>query len=136
MVKPTFLLDTNSWIYALKGRPTSLVARLGSVGPDSVVFCSVVKAELMFGAHRYGDPQRRLAALHMLFSRHRSLQFDDAAAEAYGMIRHTLERAGQIIGPMDMMIAAIAVANDMTIVTHNTSEFGRISDLRVIDWTA
>lgn len=136
MVKPIYLLDTNSWIYALKGRPAALVARLGSVEPSSVALCSVVKAELLFGAHRYGDPQRRLAALYAIFGRHRSMSFDDAAAEAYGQIRFALEKAGQIIGPMDLMIAAIAVANDLTIVTHNTSEFGRISDLRTVDWTA
>lgn len=134
-MKPNYLLDTNSWIYALKGRPAALVARLGRVEPNSVALCSVVKAELLYGAYRYGDPQRRLAALHSLFSRHRSLPFDDAAAEAYGLIRHTLEKVGQIIGPMDMLIAAIAVANDLTIVTHNISEFGRISDLRITDWT-
>lgn len=55
MVTATHLLDTNTWIYALKGRPVELVARLGAVDPDSVAFCSVVKAELLHGAHRYGN---------------------------------------------------------------------------------
>jgi tRNA(fMet)-specific endonuclease VapC len=135
MVNPTYLLDTNTWIYALKGRPPSLVARLGAVDPDSVVFCSVVKAELIFGAYRYGDPQKRLESLRTLFSRHRSLPFDDAAAEAYGQIRHILEKTGQGIGPMDLLIAAISVANGVVLVTHNTTEFERVADLELADWT-
>jgi tRNA(fMet)-specific endonuclease VapC len=135
MVKLTFLLDTNTWIYVLKGQSPALIARLGAVDPDSVALCSVVKAELLCGAHRYGNAQKRLDILHGLFSRHRSLGFDDAAAEAYGRIRHALEVKGQIIGPMDLLIAAIAVANDLVVVTHNTGEFGRIEGLKVDDWT-
>ena len=134
MVKPTFLLDTNTWIYTLKGQPANLVARLGEIDPDLVVFCSIVKAELLTGAYRYGNPEKRVAVLHELFGRHRSLSFDDAAAEAYGRIRHALEMTGQTIGPMDMLIAAIALANDLVLVTHNTNEFSRITDLEVVDW--
>jgi len=70
MITPTHLLDTNTWIYALKGQPTALVARLGAVDPASVAFCSVIKAELLHGAYRYGNQERRLALLHALFSRH------------------------------------------------------------------
>jgi tRNA(fMet)-specific endonuclease VapC len=94
MVRPTYLLDTNTWIYALKGQPSTLVARLGAVDPDSVAFCSVVKAELFYGARRYGNPERRLDILYDLFSRHRSFEFDDPAAEAYGRLRRELEIKG------------------------------------------
>lgn len=68
MVKPAYLLDTNTWIYALKGQPPALVARLGSIDPDSVAFCSIVKAELLYSKRvRSGLFQRiensRLAGL-------------------------------------------------------------------------
>jgi len=134
MVKPSYLLDTNTWIYSLKGRPATVVARLGTVDPDSVTFCAIVKAELLHGAYRYDNSEKRLDILHSLFSRHRSLPFDDSAAEAYGRIRHVLEMTGQSIGPMDLLIASIALANDLILVTHNTAEFGRIAGLQLTDW--
>lgn len=135
MVTATYLLDTNTWIYALKGRPFELVERLGKVEPTSVVFCSVVKAELLRGAQRYANRETRLITLRTLFSRHLSLPFDDAAAEVYGRIRHELEMNGQVIGAMDRLIAAIALANDLILVTNNTEEFARISTLKLEDWT-
>ncbi|MCX6044810.1 MAG: type II toxin-antitoxin system VapC family toxin [Chloroflexi bacterium] len=135
MVAVTHLLDTNTWIYALKGKPIGLVERLGKVQPTSVAFCSVVKAELLRGAYRYANRDVRFAVLQALFSRHQSFSFDDAAAEVYGHIRHELEISGQVIGAMDMLITAIALANDLILVTNNTAEFERISNLKLEDWT-
>ena len=63
-----------------------------------------------------------------------SLPFDDSAAEVYGRVRAQLEAAGTPIGPYDLQIAAIALANDLVLVTHNTQEFSRISGLRIVDW--
>ena len=64
----------------------------------------------------------------------KSLPFDDRSAEAYGEIRAELDRPGAPVGPNDLMIAAIAVATDSTLVTHNSREFGRISNLKHEDW--
>jgi tRNA(fMet)-specific endonuclease VapC len=63
-----------------------------------------------------------------------SLAFEDVAAEKYAYIRADLARRGQLIGPNDLMIAAICIANDVTLVTHNTAEFGRIDGLKLEDW--
>lgn len=134
MVKPIYLLDTNTWIYALKGQPAALLSRMGAVDPDEIALCSVVKAELLYGAYRSGNQAKQLELLHSLFSRHRSFGFDDSAAEIYARIRRGLERDGKIIGPMDLLIAAIALANDLVLVTHNTAEFRRIADLQLADW--
>lgn len=65
---------------------------------------------------------------------HKSLPFDDAAAERYAGLRAGLEKVGTPIGPNDMLIAAIALANDVTVVTHNVREFSRVPGLRVEDW--
>jgi tRNA(fMet)-specific endonuclease VapC len=65
-----------------------------------------------------------------------SLPFDDLAAEAYGRIRARLEQAGQLIGPNDLLIAAIAVAHQVTLVTHNTREFQCVEGLQIDDWEA
>lgn len=60
--------------------------------------------------------------------------FDDAAAQAYGQLRVYLERAGTLIGPYDMQIAAIALVHGLIVVTHNTREFGRVPGLNIEDW--
>lgn len=130
----TWLLDTNTWIYFLKGSDRHVAARLEACQEGDVVICSVVKAELWHGALRYGNPRRRLARLRELFQRHSSLPFDDAAAWHYCQIRHGLESQGQRIGPNDLMIAAICRARNLTLVTSNTREFARVGDLIIEDW--
>ena len=62
------------------------------------------------------------------------MPFDDVAAHSYGVIRAALETAGQSIGPNDTLIAAIALANGLTVVTHNTRELRRVPGLLVEDW--
>ena len=64
------------------------------------------------------------------------MPFDDAAAQTYGVMRAAIEKGGRPIGPNDMLIAAIALANELTVVTHNTAEFGRVSGLLLEDWEA
>lgn len=135
MVSPTHLLDANTWIYTLKGASLTLNARIGSVDPDTIAFCSIVKAELLRGAHRYANSVVRFSILTTLFNRHISFSFDDIAATEYGRVRHHLEAQGQPIGAMDMLIAAIALANNLILVTHNTKEFSRIPGLKLDDWT-
>lgn len=63
-----------------------------------------------------------------------SLPFDDRAADEYGRIRAYLARLGTPIGPNDLLIAAIALANNATLVTHNTTEFNRVPGLTIVDW--
>ena len=63
-----------------------------------------------------------------------SLPFDDAAATIFGEIRSSLAAKGTPIGPYDLQIAAIALANNLILVTHNTREFSRIADLKLEDW--
>jgi tRNA(fMet)-specific endonuclease VapC len=129
-----FLLDTNAWIVYLKLPTSKIRTRLQRLQPPHVLLCSVVKAELFHGATKYGNQQRRFAILQQLFAPYASLPFDDAAAAVYGQIRHDLEVLGQVIGPNDLMIAAIAQSNKLTLVTSNTKEFSRVAGLQLEDW--
>ena len=131
-----WLLDTNAWILYLKNPHSRIRARLEERTPDEIVICSIVKAELLHGALKYGLPDRRTAIVREAVSLDRSLPFDDAAAEHYARIRHELEQKGERIGPHDMFIAAICAANGCTLVTGNTDEFQRVTGLRLEDWNA
>jgi tRNA(fMet)-specific endonuclease VapC len=105
------------------------------VGPADVLLCSVVKAELYFGAYKSTRPHANLALIEQLARDFSSLSFDDLDAEVYGQIRADLASRGQIIGPNDLLIAAIALRRQMTLVTNNTKEFKRVSGLVLEDWT-
>lgn len=96
--------------------------------------CSVVKAELLFGARQSGQVAQNLRRLEAFFAAFQSLPFDDRAADLYGTMRAQLTREGKLVGSNDMMVASIALAVDATLVTRNTKEFGRIAGLRVEAW--
>lgn len=130
----SYLLDTNVCIRYLNGRAPGVLARLRSLQPDEIVVCAVVKAELFYGAQRSHNPERSLAVQGQFLQPYRSLPFDDAAAEIAGLVRAQLAAQGTPIGPYDLQIAAIALAYNCTLVTHNMREFGRIPDLLLEDW--
>jgi tRNA(fMet)-specific endonuclease VapC len=75
-----------------------------------------------------------LSLIARLQQRFTSLPFDDRSAAEYGQIRATLAARGTPIGPNDLMIASIALAHDLTVVSHNTGEFGRVPHLKLEDW--
>jgi tRNA(fMet)-specific endonuclease VapC len=130
----TYLLDTNTCIRYLNGRAPSIQQRLNTVATVDVAVCSVVKAELFYGAMRSRDPQKTLAGQQAFPHPYISLPFDDLAAMAFGRIRADLAAAGTPIGSYDLQIAAIALANGLTLVTHNTREFSRVNGLLIEDW--
>lgn len=130
----TWMLDTNACIRYLNGRSPLLRDRIDRVAPSDIVTCSVVKAELFFAAARSNNPAETLARQLRFLGPFASLPFDDAAADAYARVRSGLAAAGKPIGPNDLLIAAIAIANAVTLVTHNTSEFSRVAGLHLEDW--
>ncbi len=109
---------------------------MAQVQPQDLLLCSVVKAELFFGALKSARPKQNLKKLERFLSAFDSLPFDDHAARIYGRIRARLEKVGRTIGPNDFLIAAIALAHRTTLVTHNTGEFSRLKNLKLEDWEA
>jgi tRNA(fMet)-specific endonuclease VapC len=129
-----YTLDTNVCIRVINKRSASVRAKLLSIPAGDIGVCSVVRAELYYGAGKSQTPQATRQKQDLFLSPFASLPFDDLAANQYGQIRAYLERSGSMIGPLDLMIAAIAKAHDLILVTHNTREFGRIKDLQFEDW--
>jgi tRNA(fMet)-specific endonuclease VapC len=129
-----YLLDTNVCIIYLKGRNLNLKQRLDAVPIEEIVVCSVVKAELCFGAMKSANPERNFALQQAFLNQFVSLPFDDLAATTFGTVRAQLEMRGTPIGAYDLQIAAIALANNLTLITHNTREFERVDGLQLEDW--
>ena len=129
-----YLLDSNVCARYLNGRSLAIRKRLQSTNIADIAVCSVVKGELFFGAIKSNNPERTLARQQEFLKLFVSLPFDDHAALVYGRIRAELSAKGTPIGPNDFQIAAIAMANNLILVTHNTREFVRVNGLQIEDW--
>ena len=130
----SLLLDTNICIALLAHKDRALRERYLACGPDELFLCSVVKAELFFGARNSARVDENLRRLDQFWGPLACLSFDELAAAHYGEIRAGLKRAGTPIGGNDLQIAAIARANDLTLVTRNQDAFRRVAGLRVECW--
>lgn len=131
-----YLPDTNVWINHLNPAASIVKTRLSAHPPSQIALCDVVKAELYFGAFKSARREANMAILETLFAGFVSFAFDGEAARIFGDIRADLARKGTPIGPYDLQIAAIALANDCILVTYNTGEFSRIAGLKLEDWEA
>lgn len=129
-----YLLDTNTCIHFLNGSSIKVRQQLQDQTPSEIALCSVVKAKLLYGARNSQKVEANLQRLKQFFAPLNSLPFDDRCAEEYAQIRADLTRQGKLIGPNDLMIAAIARAHDAILVTNNTAEFQRVANLRLVDW--
>lgn len=129
-----YLLDTNVCIRYLNKSNSGVVSKLSSMPSTDIRLCSIVRSELYFGAYKSQQRKSNLAILDNFFSQFSSLPFDDLAASIAGQERARLAAIRQSIGLLDLFIAAIAVANNLTLITHNTREFSRIANLQIEDW--
>ena len=130
------LLDTNTCVQYLRGRDPGLVRRLQARGADQIRLCSVVVAELYYGAY-HGNPShlaKNLGLLDLFLPRFISLDFDDSCARVCGQLRADLASRGVMIGPYDLQIASIALFHGLTLVTHNTREFSNVPGLALDNW--
>jgi tRNA(fMet)-specific endonuclease VapC len=129
-----YLLDTNVCIQLWQRKNLTVRRHFAQFSPADIALCSVVKAELLFGALRSEQKESNLQLLQKLFAPLHSFDFDDNAAEHYAQIRAELTAQGNLIGANDLMIAAIARANKTTLITHNMVEFARVQGLLIEDW--
>ena len=129
-----YLLDTNTCIIHLKGKNIHLKEKLDSISISEIAVCSIVKSELFYGAMRSAKPESNLKLQQGFLDKFVSLPFNDEAAIIFGNIRAELTSKGTPNGGYDLQIAAIALANNLILVTHNTREFSRIPQLQLQDW--
>jgi len=128
-----WLLDTNAASYAINKKSAAMDRHLRKVPMAELGISAVTEAELRYGAARSGSEPLQNTVEQFLLSV-TIFPWDSEAAREYGELRTTLERAGQVLGSLDMMIAAHALALGLILIT-NDQAFSRIKRLRVEDWT-
>jgi len=129
-----FFLDTNTCIYFLNGRSESIRDRLLSTPPFEIGIPAIVKAELLLGAYKSKIRRSTVERVEQFLSPFVIIPFEDPMTYHYADIRSQLEKSAQIIGPNDLLIAAITRFHDATLVTNNEWEFKRVKKLRVENW--
>ena len=125
-------LDTNIVIAYLNGN-SAIADKLKEHLPD-VAISSLVLAELLYGARASARTKENIERVYQFLRIVTVADFDQASAAAYSRIRFALKQKGRPTGEVDMLIAAVAIANDATLVTHNIKHFANIDDLRLEDW--
>jgi tRNA(fMet)-specific endonuclease VapC len=126
------VLDTNTIVHYLKG-DDNVRAHIHATPRNELAVPSVVIYELEVGVLKSGAARRR----NMLERGLKDIQeipFDSMAAREAARIRVDLEKHGEAIGPMDILIAGTALSRGAALVTNNTKEFSRVTGLRLIDW--
>ena len=131
-----YFLDTNICIYIMNRRPPVIIARFTQFQPYEIGISAIVVSELQYGVAKSGQPERNQQRLDIFLSPFEIVPYDKAAAQAYGTIRATLEKNGQLIEREDLLIAAHALAAGLTLVTNNEQEFLRVPDLNVENWVS
>jgi len=127
-------LDTNICSYILRRHPAEMVERFATLDKEQLWLSSIVAAELRFGAVKLGAP-RFQAAVEAWLAGFDVRPWPVEATHHSANLRATLERNGKIIGGMDLMIAAHALAEDSVVVTNNAREFHRVPGLAVEEWS-
>ena len=130
----TYLLDTDTLSHLIR-EDWRVDLRLTLVGPSAVCISTVTVHEIEFGRRLHPEKiSRRNAQIDKWLNKLETLWFDLDDARATGEIRAKLKRAGTPIGDFDSMIAGVALAKGLILVTSNTREFSRVDDLQLEDW--
>jgi tRNA(fMet)-specific endonuclease VapC len=127
-----YLLDTNAVIILLNDARSKLAVRVRREKPVDIVMSAIVAHELFYGAFKSQRVTKNLALLDAL--QFAIVEFDKEDARRAGELRAILAAEGAPIGPYDALVAGQAMARNLILVTHNTSEFERVPGLRIEDW--
>lgn len=128
-----YLLDTNTLIYLFK-QQGFVAAHMQKWPAARIALPAVVLFELEYGLLRSTKPEVQQKGMDAVLAVYRLLPLDAASAKSAAWVKYTLEVAGTPIGHGDQLIAGIALANKMTLVTRNTREFARVPGLPLENW--
>jgi len=130
-----YMLDTNICIYAMKQKQEKVLQRFKQELNSGICISSITLAELEYGMKHSSNPARNEQALLRFLAPLSVLPFGSVAASVYGEIRADLQSKGTPIGPLDMLIASHAKAEELILVTNNGREFERVPGLEIENWT-
>jgi len=133
-----YLLDTNILSEPLRPRPNLTVIERLTDRSEELSTASVAYHEICFGCQRLPDSRKRRAIESYLQEEVKAklviLPYDLEAAEWYAVERARLVRLGRTPPYFDGQIAAVALVNDLILVTNNTSDYADFQNLKLQNW--
>ena len=131
-----YLLDTNICIYIIKNNPPAVQRRFSKERLGDIAISSFTVAELFNGAEKSSQLDRNIIWIQKFLQPLVTLQFNEEDAAVYGKSRAQLERKGEPIGAMDLLIAAQTISEDLVLVMNNVREFQRIDSIHIENWAS
>ena len=130
-----YLIDTNICIYIMNKRPVGVIKKFKQFALGEIGISTITVSELQYGVSKSTYREKNEVRLEEFLAPLEILTYDQTAARIYGDIRFQLEKSGQLIGPLDLLIAAHAISQNLVLITNNDREFKRIKKLRIENWT-
>lgn len=128
-----YMLDTNTCIFIMK-EDVTVLNKLSNIDFSHICISSISLSELEYGVCKSQQYERNRKILDNFIKYFLIIPYSNNVAVEYGKIRAELERMGKPIGAMDMLIAAHAITENLTLITNNKREFERIKQLKIEDW--
>ena len=129
-----YLIDTNICIYIINKRPVEVIKKFKQFEPGEIGISVITVSELRYGVAKSAYQNKNEERLEEFLAPLEILTYNLMAAKVYGDIRFQLEKRGQSIGPLDLLIAAQALSQDLVLITNNEKEFKRIKKLQIENW--
>ena len=130
-----YLIDTNICIYIMNQRSPALIQRFKDTEIGQIGISAITVSELSYGVAKSRFQKQNSKRLEEFLMPFEILPYDENASTCYGEIRSQLESRGNIIGPLDLLIAAHALSRNLILVTNNEKEFKRIESLKIENWS-
>lgn len=129
-----YLIDTNICIYIMNRRPLGIINKFKQFEVGEIGVSAITVSELHYGVVKSKNPSLNKQRVEEFLTPLEIIPYDEIAANAYGDIRYQLEKSGETIGPLDMLIAAHALSNNFVLITNNEKEFRRVNNLKIENW--
>ena len=129
-----YLIDTNICIYIMNRRPIEIIHKFKQFDVGEIGVSTITVSELQYGVAKSKNYRLNEQRIEEFLSPLEILPYDEIAAGIYGDIRLQLEKSGEPIGPLDLLIAAQALNRNLVLITNNDKEFKRVNNLKVENW--
>jgi len=129
-----YLIDTNICIYIMNKRPIGIIHKFKQFEVGEIGVSTITVSELQYGVVKSKNRKLNKQRVEDFLSPLEIIPYDEIAANTYGDIRNKLEKRGESIGPLDMLIAAHALSRNLVLITNNEKEFKQVKNLKVKNW--
>ena len=129
-----YLIDTNICIYIMNKRPIGIIHKFKQFDVGEIGVSTITVSELQYGVSKSKNRRLNKQRIEEFLSPLEILPYDEIAATIYGDIRLQLEKRGEPIGPLDLLIAAHALSRNLVLISNNEKEFKRVKNLKVENW--